>query len=62
MDSKPTEKPAESASKQAIYSVVQKEVMDKCKALHSSIMPLNEKVRSLASESTQLLVNTTFDG
>lgn len=31
---------------QSFYSAAQKEVMQKTKALHASIMPLNEKVRS----------------
>jgi hypothetical protein len=36
--------PASSSQPQTSYTPTQKHVMDKCKEMHASIMPLNEKV------------------
>ena len=41
-------------SSKVFYSPDQKKVMDRCKALHASIMPLNAKVSSRCSRNKQL--------
>jgi hypothetical protein len=39
--------PAASSQPQTTYTPTQKHVMDKCKEMHASIMPLNEKVGNM---------------
>ena len=41
--------PAPAKGSDLFYSPTQRQVMEKCKQLHASIMPLNEKVRRLHS-------------